>query len=204
MKAQGQVYKVFTKEGSGRAAGKTMYSIKLEGDDKYYGCYTTQPNCKAGDMVELEYKQNGNYANADTKTLRVTGSGSAPQQSGGGTAKVNSRDKYWEDKDAYDKQVRQPLICYQSATNSAVQIACAALDKDILALGQKKGDKLENFTKIVNKLRDEIYTSYETAAAKLEAGEKLVDPEKAKVAQLADPTPSTETDEEWVDDDLPF
>lgn len=76
-----------------------------------------------------------------------------------------SRDGYWKERDRYDKEVRQPMIAYQSARKDAVQIVTAALAADILALGQKKADKLDLLLGYV----DEVTTSLNEKYREFEA-----------------------------------
>jgi len=206
--AMGTVYKIFDKQAKN---GATIHSIKLEGDENYYGTYTNVPACNPGDQVEFQYKINGTFKNVDIKTLKVTGQGQAPQATATAAPsapyvpKPSARDKYWEDKDTYDKQVRQPLICYQSAHKDAVTIACAALAADIIPLGAKKADKFGVFEALVNKLTDSIYEKYEDATKKLEAGEPITNREERVLGENAQSAPPA--DEEWPDasdPDLPF
>lgn len=213
--ASGQVYKIFenTIGGTSRFAGQTSYKIKLDGQEPYYGCFINRPSCNAGDVVEFDYTTNDKgFHNVDLKTLKVTGGGSAPAPAGGGTAQVsapagNSRDNYWAEKDRYDKEIRQPLICYQSAHKDAVTIACAALAADIIPLGQKKAGKLDVFKELVNKLTDEIYLKYDMANKNLEAGKPIVDPQATKLAENAQEAKENPAPDEWADasdPNLPF
>jgi hypothetical protein len=47
--------------------GKT-YNIRLEGDEKYYGCYKSRPTVAEGQVVEFEFSTNGQgFHNIDMK-----------------------------------------------------------------------------------------------------------------------------------------
>ena len=215
----GKVFKIYQKVWNDPKTGddRILYSLKIDGDQEYYGFGTNRPPCQEGDNVEFQWSQRGKYRNGDHKSLKIVGADATPttppqQQSapraassGGG----NSRDAYWDNKDKYDKNVRQRLICYQSATKDAVTLAVAALNNGILPTsGQKKTDKYSSFIAMVNQMRDEIYTSYDVAIAKLEKDQPLVDPTiksetPAPTHENEAPQAATAPVDDWAED-TPF
>lgn len=167
----------------GKNAGKTVqaWSFRLEGDNKFYNCGFTKParadgiKLLPGDLVKFSYEDGNFGAEVDMKSLKskiVTQATSEPddgpapapqkrsfggggQKSGGGGA----RDDYWQNKDAFDKNTTQPLILRQSANNVAAQLVCAALEKDVLPLPAKKGDKWDALMLCFNQVSDELYAN---------------------------------------------
>ncbi len=200
----GTVYKIFENQlKSGRDSGKTSFSIKLEGDDTYYGTYINRPSCAAGDNVAFEAVTKGNFTNVDIKTLRVTG-GSPQQSSAPNTNKPaggagGGRDEYWKNKEAYDKEVTQPHLNYRSATMAAIDIGRVALEKDIIPLGSKKADKFDIFMELIRKTRNEIYLDYEDAASKLKEGKPIVNREAVELAESAQEAKENPAVDEWAD-----
>lgn len=164
----------------GKNAGKTVqaWSFRLEGDNKFYNCGFVKParadgiKLLPGDLVKFSFEDGKFGAEVDMKSLQskiVTQATSEPddgpapapqkrqfgggQKSGGG----GNRDDYWAKKEEYDKNTTQPLILRQSANNIAAQLVCAALEKDVLPLPAKKGDKWDALMMCFYQVSDELY-----------------------------------------------
>ena len=192
--ATGTVQRIYTKD----IAQGTIYSIKLVGDDRYYGFYTNKPECNEGDQVSFSWKQSGNFCNAAIKSFKVTGKGTGAPVAASGGGGGGSRDDYWAKKEQYEKKVTHPHLNYRSATMGAIDLVCAALAHDCLPLGQKKGERMDILRQEVAKTRDWLYTTYSEATEKLEKGESLIPPNIAEGAENHTP------EEGWVDEDIPF
>ena len=205
----GVVQKISTRDWT-NPEGENVKFYSLQMDGEWYSNGSRVLTCAEGDTVQFHWQAKGKYKNITKGTLEVTAAGSgapaaapaaAAQKASGGM----SRDDYWSNKDKYDKEVRQRLIMYQSATKDAVSIAVAALNKDILpTTGQKMQDKWDSYMAVVQQVRDQIYLSFEEAERKLEAGEALVKkPEPTKVVdtssaeQVADGMPTEEMPEDF-------
>jgi hypothetical protein len=169
----------FNESGKVVKGGHKVFSFKGS-DDVWYSTGFNKPNIAKGQTISFDYTEDNYGKKAIVGTIKVlqeaapggnaSKGGSAKKWSGGG-----GKDDYWANKDAYDKQVRQPLIMYQSATNAAVSLAVAALNNGILpTAGAKKADKYESFINIVSQIRDEVYLDYARAAGALEAGNEAV------------------------------
>lgn len=179
--AQGIVSKIFDKVVGN---GKTIYSFRLEDDKNYYRTGFDKPNFRAGNEVKFEYNETKYGKEVVMASVRAregqaptdyTGAKVEPNKGSYQKKSGNARDQYWEEKDRYDKEVRQPLISYQAATNVAKDLVIAALNGGILPVTGKKADKYENFMAMVKEVRDEVYADYHTAAARLEAGKPIVE-----------------------------
>ena len=188
----GVVQKISTRDWT-NPEGENVKFYSLQMDGEWYSNGSRVLACAQGDTVQFHWQAKGKYKNITKGTLEVTAAGSgapaAAPAAAAPKAAVGSRDDYWAKKDAYDKEVRQKLIMYQSATKDAVSIAVAALNKDILpTTGQKKQDKWDSYMAVVQQVRDQIYLSFEEAERKLEAGEVLVKkPEPTKVVDTSSP-----------------
>lgn len=184
MQAQGIAKKIFSKTVKG---GKVIHSFVLYDDDNFYSTSFDKPSFNEGDEVRFEYEEDkyGNKVNMASIKSRVAAE--KPVVTKGAPAKsVGGRDSYWEEKDRYDKEVKQSLISYQAATNVAKDLAIAALNAGILpTAGSKKADKFESFMDIVREIREDVYSDYYNAAVKLEAGDVLVVQEPQESAEPA-------------------
>lgn len=76
--------------------------------------------------------------------------GSRPAAASGGQSAGVTRDGYWANKEARDiekderyQNVDIPRMSWSAARSDAVRLVAAALENDCLALGQKKGDRLD-------------------------------------------------------------
>lgn len=154
-KTTGRITEVFNRPWEGRNGPITLYSFKIEGDNKFFR--TGEDNlCKVNDIVEFDYDQKGNVLNlmvtgqATTPTPAVQNaqrqSGFAPRgggsSSGGFKQKQAEKDAYWADKEARDvdkekhyREVVEPRITWASAQSDAVRVVNAALQHDLLAFG---------------------------------------------------------------------
>lgn len=126
-------------------AGVTWY---LKIDNIRYGFYKTEPKCKQGDFVEFDASQNGNYWNAEAKTLRVMPGAQQPKVSAGIPA--TGKSTWVPDKD------RQDSIIYQSARKDALEWVQILSAHGLIDVGKSKNnaDKikamevyLDNYTK---------------------------------------------------------
>jgi hypothetical protein len=146
----------------------TLYSFKIDTANIWFRTGETDTNLSVGDCVKFT----ANRQKVDLGTLgpaQASEVESAPKpgaqaatpagakSSAGGSM---SRDGYWKEKDRYDKEVRQPMIAYQSARKDATAIVVAALQQDCLALGQKKAAKLELLMGFVEEVTQEYYKKY--------------------------------------------
>jgi hypothetical protein len=96
-----------------------FYSVNVDGTK--YGLGKKRPSFKSGDKVKFEAEQDDKgYWNVKGNVLSKAGE---PEPAGGSkAASSGGRDGYWEAKDAYDKQTREPRIAYQGALDRAIAI----------------------------------------------------------------------------------
>jgi hypothetical protein len=81
-------------------------------DKTWYGLGSNKPSFSEGQMVQFEASQNGDFMNADFKTIKVMGAGiptkSAPTASR--TVHANEKDDYWrkkEERDLHNDKMRE-------------------------------------------------------------------------------------------------
>ena len=174
----------------------TLYSFTLQGNQQWFRTGTTRPNCHQGDNISFVYEQQGQNAKVDPNTIQ--GGGQAPQQAPVGSvqpmnspppvqqASGGTRDSYWKDKEAYDKEVTQPRIAYAAAQKSAVALIDIALKADILSFGNaKKADKLEMLLDYADNITGRL-------ALKLDSAHFIL--EELKEAKLHEETPVVDED----------
>jgi hypothetical protein len=130
----GTVVKVVQKAGK--------YSI-MGDDENWYGCWTNNPGNIEGKNVTFSYKENGNFKNADTKTIKVIDNGGATATSAiPPTASVPSKAKYEPRRDS--------AIQIQGCRNTAVAFVGMAVQAGAVGLPAKKADQLDALEALVN------------------------------------------------------
>lgn len=153
-KATGQVWKIFERAGK---YGK-MYSIKLDGDDNFYGCKSKDPRKEwgidEGDMVEFEYSMNAKgYTDVDGAVAKVEAApeeGAPPDAPAAGSAARESFDRSFYKDAAYN---------WRAARGQAQELVLALLAADLLTLPTKggKAEKEEAVKIYVNQYALEIF-----------------------------------------------
>lgn len=152
----------------------TLHSFRIESENIWFRTGTTDPGLSVGDCVKFTAKRQKvdldtlGPAQASEVEAEAEKQAPAPAAASSSRAPTMSRNDYWTEKDRYDKAVRQPLIAYQSARRDAVDVVVAALEADILTLGQKKADKLELLCGYVDQVRDRFLEQYENVQKELE------------------------------------
>ena len=154
--ANGQIAEVSAKPFTDKwGKNITLYSFKLQGQNQWFRTGTNAPPCNQGDNVQFVFEQQGQNAKVDVQSIQPAQGGAPVSQPQGwaqpqaapvaqAPAPAASRDTYWKDKEAYDKEVTQPRIAYAAAQKSAVALIDIALKADVLGFGNaKKADKLE-------------------------------------------------------------
>lgn len=150
---QGVVQEVRTKQTS----FGPMYDIVVDGVS--YGAGKFAPKAKAGDVVEFDSQQKGNYNNITPKTLRVTGTGSAPAPRPA-VASAPARGN--------DFGKNQEVISRQAARNSAIaflNLAHAAGSLPLGAASAKVGDKFDALDAMCDKLTEKFFNHSQGVAA---------------------------------------
>lgn len=201
MQVTGNVQRITTRQ-AGRG---TATNIQVNG--QWYGCGFNGVPCQEGDVIQFTATQNGQYWNADVRTIQVLSGGGGQQQQApaqqrqqqgparaqGGNARASSggsRDAYWEKKEERDV-ITQKVIQLQASRNSAIAVCSAAVSAGILPLPTKKADAFDAFLAAV----DEVTARFERDAANKAAGNAVFDAEV--VAQ-------PDRNEPDFDDDIPF
>lgn len=112
-----------------------------------------------GDKISFEFTENGQWKNADLKSVKVLGKQEAtPSASSPG----GSRD--WDAKNKLDAE-RQSAISVQSCRNSAIEVAKMLRELDALPVGSKKADIADNLVAFVDDLTDKYFRDTQAIAA---------------------------------------
>lgn len=111
-----------------------------------------------GDKISFDYTENGQWKNADIKSVKVlSATSSAPAAASGG-----SRD--WDAKNKLDAE-RQSAISVQSCRNSAIEVAKMLKELDALPVGSKKADIADNLVAFVDDLTDKYFRDTQAIAS---------------------------------------
>jgi hypothetical protein len=147
MIVKGVVYKVFS-----RPAGRgTAYSIKLEGNDVYYGCGFKDPGLNPGDAVQFEANLNAkNYWEVDPKSIRKLDSTPVIHNPTARQAvAVNGKDDYWTRKEQRDiaNDVARNI---GASTNTAISFVELLLKAEAVKLPAKIADREQVLAELVS------------------------------------------------------
>lgn len=189
---------------------------------RYFNCGFDKPvrpdgvKLLPGDKVRFSFEENQYGFNVDMSSLQVkaeavpTDDNSGKQSGGGSNFKKggkqggNSRDEYWEKKEAFDKTVTQPLIFRQHCNNVAATLVAQALDKDILPLPTKKGEKFDAYMECYRQVRDSLFEELAGEYAKL-GGPDVMSAliKKESVEDIKDPSVDDLKDMDDFDEQMP-
>ena len=129
---------------------KTLYSIRLGGDDTYYGTGETKPPVKEGDLVKFTTYRKGKRTSVEMDSIEVLKKGN------GKASKKGSSDKDWDEQERYNRK-NQRLISYQSARNSALQLLTLASTLGVFPkLPAKKEEGFTALESIVDEVTDKF------------------------------------------------
>lgn len=176
---QGRVREYSEKPWTDKFTGNaiTLYSFRIEDDNKYYRHGTEDPGCREGDFIQFVTDGNNNVEfNSIQKTeapqsarpspaQSAKTSGQRPQSKRTGSTGATSRDQYWADKEARDleKDARYqstdvPRMSFSAAQDRAVRLVAAALEHDALSFGSvAKGKKLDMLLDYVDQVTDRFF-----------------------------------------------
>jgi hypothetical protein len=220
---------MFERRGNRNGRDWTAYSAKIQLKDgtehpKYFQFGFERPPFKEGDYVQFQATdKDANAMSVDPNTVRVSknpparpqaqqsgGNGGGQRRGGGGGA--SARDKYWEDKDRYDKEEREPRIRYQAARRDAIDLVTVLSANDGLPIPKAQGKanvakRFEEIMLIVEKLTAQFYHDTET----LRVLERVADGGAVNVGGDGELPDSDEFDGEqpseepaFLEDDEPF
>lgn len=138
--------------------------VSLVVDDVYYGAEAKgTPPFKAGDVIEFDwYLKQDKYRTIKGQVKKCEDVATPSASNGPSTGKsggyVSPKDKYWEDKDIYDKTVVQPRITYLAAYERALGFTDIVLrEKAIPGLEKAKPEaRLEIIQNFVSEITDAI------------------------------------------------
>ncbi len=165
--------------GSKKLSGRNYYSFNLIGvKDMFFRTGTVDAGLVKGDQVSFEYEENQYGLQVDVKSIVKDATPSATQNAPA-VGKVATKDNYWEKK-AQDDKIRQHIISYQAATNTALKVVETAIQLDILPkpAGSKIADKFDSLLAMVEQVADDLVLKFENAPAHIK--------ELKAISQVAD------------------
>ncbi len=187
----GQIAVINTKPT--KAGDKTLYSVKLEGDSRWFSCGTFKPVAgEKGDHVTFDANEDPKWGwQAQPKSFKLVAGDSAP-------AAAPAAKKQYRDNKQY-------LIMFQSASHDAVAIAAGLAEADMLPIGKSKKntEKVEAYLDVVRRLREEIYQDFVEKEASLAAGDAVLGkdatpaPEELQSDGALEAPPEEDNDDEW-------
>lgn len=139
--------------GNNNFKGKTLYSFRLQNEDKWFNCGGTDPKVAKGDKVEFDYTDKNGRGEVSIPSLRKLGGSNevhqgtsssaltAASSSGGGL----SKDQYWVNKEKKDEAKAEEYaannlrIQWQAARNSAIEITGILVTAGVLTIPAKNG-----------------------------------------------------------------
>lgn len=162
MQVTGTISNVSAKDWTDQKSGDQikLYSFQIAGDNRWFRTGTDPVPFGTGTRVSFDLNPKGNKAQAiiqapDSTAAPDTAPKAAPRTTY--TPKPNARDAYFEEKQRRDIEVVEPRINFSASQRDAIALVTAALAHDCLALGTKKGDKLEILLQMVDEVALRFY-----------------------------------------------
>jgi hypothetical protein len=151
----------------------TYYSFCV--DDVWYRTGREDSGVQKGYRVKFDFTEDKYGKHAENIQFKA---GEAPPAKSYGGGKKSSydpqeakrREKYWAEKELRDIE-NQKRISYQAATNTALAIVTAAMEKELVAVpkGKNLGAKFEAFQAMVDEEAERIFRIYDAIPANYEA-----------------------------------
>lgn len=166
------------------SATKVGITWALVVDNVRYGFYKTEPKCKEGDGVEFSATQNGDFWNADAKSLKVK---NVQEQPAKAAAKPMATRPWVPDKE------RQDTISYQAARKDSLEFVNMLISNGVLDLGKSKSAaaKIEAAEVYVDKYTQRFFEDTKNL------GHVEKEPSSNKIEGEA-------VDPNFIEDDIPF
>jgi len=140
-----------------------MYSLKVEGDETWYGCKSTKPNVNVGDAIEFNFSVNPRgYSDADPASISVVEAGAAPAPQAAATEAAPTAGRVAHDR-------KQAVIVYQSSRKDALELIELASTLELLDL-PKKGTVADKFNALRIFVDEQTADYYTTAMDVYETG----------------------------------
>ena len=169
---------VVSKVSSNQFNGKTLWSLRLQGDNNYYNTGERPPHVHEGASIEFETKLSPSGKHSVLlETIRPWESGGVMQAAPANVIRrsADPKDTYWADKELRDK--RNDLLRELGASrNTAIAFIELLVKTEALKLPAKVGDReaviwdaLEHYTKKLMGIKEEA--AAEKAATPQEEGE---------------------------------
>jgi len=176
----------------------TLYSFQIEGDRRYFRLGEDAPTFGKGQHITFTSRKKGKNSNVWLSSVTIsdgvpaaapTPAAAAPAApaaagapSGGGYKGYNNKseffdakDRYWDEKEKYQKEVVDPRISFSASQKDAVALVTAALDNEALSFGGVSvGKKLDMLLEFVDQVTVRFYnqrTDVPSAVAAIEGGE---------------------------------
>ena len=119
---------------------------------------------EVGDEIKFEFNvtQYGNEVNMDRFKVLKVGPGKVDKpaykaKGGGGKVDYAAKDKYWADKDKYDKEVTAPLYNYRFSLATAKDLVIEAKKLELLPKAKTKGAEMDLLVSQIALMGEEIF-----------------------------------------------
>jgi len=204
----GRINKISYKDWNDPKSGDTitLYSIKLNGDDKYYRTGSKNPanfGAKQGAMVSFEINEKGNV---NVNTIKTVKEDAAGREAASAAAGASTKDSYWSKKEARDvekdanyQKTDIPRMTFCGAQDSAIALVKIALEQGAIDLGTKKAGKLDALTAVVQTVAEELFRQRMNAPALVNQAPTAAAGRKATKAQ--DTSENNDTGEDYGEDE---
>lgn len=143
----------------------TLYSIKLEGDEKWYRAGERNPadaGVEAGVSISFDLTAGGNVAGKSLKVVK--GDAGVTRAPAPTASKSSSKDDYWSQKEARDvekdsryQKVDIPRMTFCGAQETAVKVVELALAQGAITLGTKKNAQLDILMETIQQVAVQLF-----------------------------------------------
>lgn len=152
---QGKVFKIYSKEFPPRGGkpGNIWYSVKLDGDPRYYRCKGHNPGSVEGKEVAFTVSDlTDKDAQVDTKSIKVVEAKAQQSNASVGTASIGTTS-------------RDSSIHYQSSRKDALVFVGMSVAAGALKLPAKEAARLDALEALVDAKTAEYYNDIGTLGA---------------------------------------
>lgn len=164
----GTVTTVYSKK-VGNRGGKT-HSFILNDDGVWFNCGFDDPKLKEGDEITFEWCEDeyapgkvSNKVDIDTIVIGTPAPKDNPKKTPAGKKGASSRDDYWNQK-AEDDRVRQNIISFQAAFNTATSIVNTVVSQDPEVFeaiaGKTKKNRTDKYLSYVEGVAIDIFEKF--------------------------------------------
>lgn len=102
--------------------GRWKFKQSIKVDETYYSVFDKDlSSFKKGDVVQIDYTQNGKYQNINNITLLQSANQTLAQRGNSPNTGSLSKEEYWDNRQKFEQEVQFPSFVRRDALNAAIE-----------------------------------------------------------------------------------